>query len=74
MKWITYNIMAIAFLAAAMYLFTHNSHNWGWLVFCSLISSITPTTQKEEKKEETPKKDEADFIREIEKRVNERNN
>ncbi len=73
MKWITYNIMAIAFLAAAMYLFKNNSHNWGWLVFCSLISSSMPTDKKEEKKE-TPAKDEADFIREIEKRVNERNN
>lgn len=68
--------MAIAFLAAAMYLFKNDSHNWGWLVFCSLLSSVIPTTQKEEKekKSEEKKSDEADFIREIEKRVNERNN
>jgi hypothetical protein len=73
MKWITQNFMALSFLAAAMYLFSHDSHNWGWLVFCSLITSVTSPHKDEEKKTE-PKKEEADFIREIEKRVNERNN
>ena len=75
MKWITQNFMALSFLVAAMYLFSHDSHNWGWLVFCSLITSATSSEpKKDEEKKTEPKKEEADFIREIEKRVNERNN
>ena len=77
MKWITYNIMALAFLAAAMYLYHDGSHHWGWLVFLSIISAVTPTSEKSEKpdaKKEDKKSEEANFIKDIENRINDRNN
>ena len=74
MKLITYNIMALAFLGSAMYLHHSGSHQWGWLVFLSLISAVSPTTQKSDKvvtKEEDPKKD---LHQELQERANENNN
>ena len=75
MKWITYNIMALAFLSAGMYLFHKGSHNWGWLVFLSVISAVTPSVKPDNKSEvtksEEPKKD---LHQELQERANENNN
>ena len=62
--------MALAFLAAGMYLFNKGSHNWGWLVFLSVITAVTPSVQSDNKKEEEPKKD---LHQELQERANENN-
>ena len=69
--------MALAFLASAMYLYHDGSRHWGWLVFVSIISAVTPNAEKPEQKE-TKKQDEktkeSNFIKDIENRINDTNN
>ena len=64
--------MALAFLASALYLFHEGSHNWGWLVFVSVLCAVTPAAQKEEPKETKP--EETNFIKDIKNHINDRNN
>lgn len=61
--------MALAFLAAGMYLFHQGSHNWGWLVFLSVATAVTPSVAKDEKKEEP--KESKNLHEELQERANE---
>lgn len=45
MKWIAYNVVALAFLGGALYLATIGIGGWGWLVFCAVISARVPSTE-----------------------------
>ena len=63
------NIMSLAFLAAAMFLFTKGSNQWGWLVFISTITTLAKS-QPTEPKAKSPK----DLIKEVEKQMHDRAN
>lgn len=43
MKYLSYNIMPIAFLLMAVFLAYNGLEYWGWCIFCALITTTTPS-------------------------------
>jgi len=40
MKWIAYNIVALAFIVLAGLLIYLNRDGWGWCIFCALLCAV----------------------------------
>jgi hypothetical protein len=46
MKFISYNIVAICFIALAAVFVILNRDGWGWCMLCALITTILPSSKK----------------------------
>ena len=42
MRWIFYNIVALAFIALTAYMLYLGKDNWGWPLFLAFLSGVAP--------------------------------
>jgi hypothetical protein len=48
MKWIAYNVLALAFLGCGVFLAVKGIGGWGWLIFCAVLAGRVPSTDTKE--------------------------